>query len=59
MMCLRRCKHGGLCTLPKDHPGDHDTGFCRFSDAEALPDAAGDALYLAKMNPRLSAARYN
>lgn len=22
-LCKTGCEHGGLCTLPKDHPGDH------------------------------------
>ena len=52
--CGRRCSHGGCCTLDGGHDGDHDTGFCTYSDDEALSDFDGDELF-ASRNPEWAA----
>ena len=47
--CKSYCSHGGVCTLPKKHGGKHDaSGECQWTDAEAVSQEVGDALYAEK-----------
>lgn len=46
MPCNRRCVHGGVCDLDRGHAGMHSaSGYCRFSDDEAISDLDGDLLF--------------
>lgn len=47
MLCSKRCSHGGVCERHSGHEGDHSTGNCIYTDAEALTDEAGDDVYMA------------
>lgn len=38
MICESYCSHGGVCKLEPGHDGLHDTGYCTWSDAEALSE---------------------
>ena len=60
LMCQSYCSHGGRCTLDPGHAGLHDSGYCTWTDAEALTrEAANDVLatkaggqeYLDTMDP--------
>jgi hypothetical protein len=42
------CEHGGVCELPDGHDGLHDSGYCQWSDDEALTKDAADAILIAK-----------
>ena len=46
--CLSNCEHGGICTLELAHPGLHDSDYCTWTDARALPKAEADALFIRK-----------
>lgn len=35
-LCGEECKHGGTCTLPEDHAGSHNSGYCIWTDKEYL-----------------------
>lgn len=43
-VCDIYCSHGGVCLLSPGHGGLHDTGYCRFADAEAITRWAAFAM---------------
>lgn len=42
--CISYCQHGGVCERERGHDGKHDSGYCEWTDAEAVTKAEGDAL---------------
>jgi hypothetical protein len=47
-MCESCCRHGGCCVLSDGHDGDHDSGACTWTDAEAASKAEADAMVIAE-----------
>lgn len=35
-LCESYCSHGGACPLPPGHEGRHDSGYCQWTDDEAI-----------------------
>lgn len=46
--CFSYCSHGGICVLDAEHEGLHDSGYCKWPDAQALTREAADALLAQK-----------
>ena len=46
--CDSYCEHGGVCELDTGHDGQHDSRYCKWTDAEALDKADADAIFLGK-----------
>lgn len=42
--CDSNCEHGGVCTLSAGHAGQHDSGYCQWSDAQAIPQEEADRI---------------
>lgn len=47
--CGSCCEHGGVCVLLRGHQGDHDSRYCRWTDAEALPKDDADQIFMREM----------
>jgi hypothetical protein len=43
MTCETYCSHGGVCGREAGHEGQHDTGYCKFGDAEAVSRSEANA----------------
>lgn len=43
-ICDTYCSHGGVCGLTPNHEGLHDSGYCTFTDSEAITRAEADAM---------------
>jgi hypothetical protein len=41
--CQSYCEHGGVCELDEGHDGLHDSSYCKWDDAHAIPKADADA----------------
>jgi hypothetical protein len=41
--CFTYCSHGGVCELSAGHEGLHDSGYCQWSDNDAISRAEADA----------------
>lgn len=41
-LCGSYCSHGGRCESLTGHDGLHDSGYCTWTDAEALTRQAAD-----------------
>ena len=50
MHCASYCKHGGVCELEAGHEGLHDSRYCRWADAEAVPQVKADDIFRAGDN---------
>lgn len=46
--CESYCEHGGVCVLSFGHKDKHNSGYCRWTDENALPKDEADALYIQK-----------
>jgi hypothetical protein len=46
--CRSYCEHGGVCELSAGHEGLHDSSYCQWSDAGALPKDQADAILASK-----------
>lgn len=40
--CHSYCSHGGYCTLDNGHEGQHDSGYCQWSDEDSLSKPEAD-----------------
>jgi hypothetical protein len=47
--CGKHCPHGGICTVAGEHE-THDTGYCTFTDDEAISRVEADAMIYASGN---------
>jgi hypothetical protein len=53
MTCESYCSHGGVCSLASRHDGKHSSsGYCTWTDDEAVSKAESDATYRAKLATR-------
>lgn len=49
MNCGNYCTHGGACSLPRGHDGQHSaSGYCTWSDEESVSRAQADVTLAAK-----------
>lgn len=46
-LCDSNCEHGGCCALSDGHAGNHDSKYCQWTDAEAIPAVVADAMVTA------------
>jgi uncharacterized Fe-S cluster protein YjdI len=44
VLCKSYCSHGGQCDRGHGHGGLHGSGYCTWTDAEALTRAEADAV---------------
>lgn len=44
VLCGSYCSHGGRCESRSGHDGLHDSGYCTWTDAEALSREQADAV---------------
>lgn len=51
--CISYCEHGGVCVLERGHTTKHNSDYCEWTDAEAIPRADADALVYQK-NPEIA-----
>lgn len=47
LCCQSFCQHGGICAQKPGHPPPHRSGYCSWTDAEALTRAEADAVICA------------
>ena len=47
-LCKSYCQHGGRCESDAGHDGLHDSGYCTWTDAEALTHEAADEVLRTK-----------
>lgn len=48
LVCTSYCSHGGRCTQKPGHEGGHDSGYCQWTDANALTKTQADAVLAQK-----------
>lgn len=46
--CRKHCSHGGICTLTGEHTVHSASGYCTFTDEEAVPKVVADAILYAQ-----------
>ena len=46
--CETYCSHGGVCELDAGHEGPHDSGYCTWTNEEAISRDAADELLAAR-----------
>lgn len=49
--CGSCCPHGGICPMDSGHDGPHDSGYCTWTDDEAISRVEADAILLTSGNP--------
>jgi hypothetical protein len=43
-LCLKFCSHGGMCTITTEHTIHGASGYCTFTDEEAITKVEADAI---------------
>jgi hypothetical protein len=46
--CATYCEHGGVCELSSGHDGKHDSGYCQWTDEQAISREEADRRLIGK-----------